>query len=87
MDKSMAIKNIMAKLMGLRPAHKQQLVKYALKYPPRARALLGALLNIMKSQNDASLLKKIKQGLNPLTIYDLGISKGILSTASNWNIK
>ena len=41
----------------------------------------------MKSQNDASLLKKIKQGLNPLTIYDLGISKGILSTASNWNIK
>jgi len=87
MDKSMAIKNIMAKLMGLRAAHKQQLVKYALKYPPRARALLGALLNTMKSQNDASLLKKIKQGLNPLTIYDLGISKGILSTASNWNIK
>jgi len=87
LDKAMAIKNIIGKLMELKPIQKNQMVKYSLKYPPRTRALLGGLLETSDLQNSASLLKTLKQSLNPLTYYYYGISEQILSTATSWNIK
>ena len=58
--------------------------KLALKYTPQAIALLGAILETIKSQEDTSLLFK---KLNPITVYKLGISDKILPTQKKWNIQ
>ena len=62
----------------------EKVVKYSLKYPPRTRALLGALLeeNSIKDH-----LEKLQESLNPLSEYSFGIKKDILSTVENWKIK
>ena len=57
--------------------------KLALKYTPQAIALLGAILEIIKPQEDTSLLFK---KLNQITVYKLGISDKILTTQKKWNI-
>jgi hypothetical protein len=61
-----------------------QLIKYALLYPPRVRALLGAILESLGKPQDITtpLLKSI----NPLTKINLGLTKSDLPTIDNWNI-
>jgi hypothetical protein len=58
--------------------------KLALKYTPQAVALLGAIIEAIKLQEDTSMLFK---KLNPLTSYKLGISGEILPTQKKWNIQ
>lgn len=58
------------------------LQKLALKYPPSTRALLGALLE----SNNQKLLDSLKDSLNPITKYKLGISREVLKNLNNWNI-
>jgi hypothetical protein len=58
--------------------------KLALKYTPQAIALLGAILETIKSHEDTSLLIN---KLNPITTYKLGISDNILPTQKKWNIQ
>lgn len=60
-----------------------QLVDLALKYPPRVRAFLGALLE----QEGIKEIDIIKESLNPISSFNLGLSKAQLPTALNWNIK
>lgn len=61
----------------------EELVRLSLKYPPRVKALLGAVLyNIGKT----SLAKKLKDRLNPSTTYRLGINSKALPTIKDWNI-
>ncbi len=62
----------------------EKLVNYSLSYPPRVRALLGAILEeIGRKEN----LEKLQNSLNPFSVYKLGITKEILPTAENWKIK
>jgi len=61
------------------------LINYALLYPPRVRALVGAIL-----ENNGYKLKgleKLKESLNPLTIIKLGIKRDRLPTISKWYIE
>jgi len=89
LDKNSAIKIISNRLKKLNTKEIKQIIKCALFYPPRVRAFLGALLE----NNDTLInpktigLKILKKSLNPLSEYNYGISKKILSTAPNWNIK
>ncbi len=63
----------------------ESLLKYALLYPPRVRALAGAVLeNIGKSEKG---LEKLKDSLNPLTIFKMGLKETELPTKSNWYIE
>ena len=62
----------------------KKLIKYGLKYPPRTRALLGALLEEIGVKDE---LKELKNSLNPLSEYFFGIKKEILKTAENWKIR
>ncbi len=62
----------------------KKLIKYGLKYPPRTRALLGALLEEICIKDE---LKELKNSLNPLSEYFFGIKKEILKTAENWKIR
>jgi predicted transcriptional regulator of viral defense system len=83
MDKKSGIRFLQDKLKGLSEKETNTLVKYALKYPPRVRAFLGAILNEISGKENSSL----KQSLNPLTTYSLNLNENILTTAPNWNIK
>lgn len=73
-----------AKINALSPLEIKKLAALSLKYPPRVIALLGAILAELKK---TELLSTLKQSLNPLTSFKLGISNEILSTSKSWNIK
>lgn len=60
------------------------LVKTALKYPPRVRALLGAILDTIGNDK---LAFNLKNSLNPTTTYAIGVSPSLLKDLQNWNIK
>ncbi|MCW3789394.1 DUF6088 family protein [Plebeiibacterium sediminum] len=61
----------------------KMLVNLALVYPPRVKALLGAILENI----DANIeIAKLKKNLNPLTKYKVGIKPNELPTIKNWNI-
>ena len=62
----------------------RKIIKYSLKYPPRTRALLGALL---EANNLDDNIIELQENLNPLSVYSLGIEKTILPTIENWKIK
>lgn len=62
-----------------------EMVKYALLYPPRVRALLGAILENLNAED--KLLQKLKESLNPLTAIKIGLKETDLPTINNWNIK
>lgn len=84
MDKKSAIKIINDKLEKLSQNEINQLIKTGLLYPPRVRAFLGALL---ESIGRTEKVDKLKESLNPLTEYKIGINKNLLPTFENWNIK
>ena len=62
----------------------KKIIKYSLKYPPRTRALLGALLESIGVKEE---LDDLRNSLNPLSEYAFGIKKEILNNAENWKIK
>jgi len=57
-------------------------IKYALVYPPRTRALLGALLENMQKYES---IQTLKESLNPFSEYKTVISKQ-LPNSKNWNL-
>ncbi len=62
----------------------QNLTSYALYYPPRVRALVGAVLAQLEVlSQEISLLK---ESLNPLTKFKLGFDEEDLENPQNWNI-
>ncbi len=83
-DKQSAINILISKVKNLKPNEIKNIIEYALKYPPRVRAFLGAILEQIKIFKSIEILK---QSLNPLTSYSYNISNKELPTAKNWNIK
>jgi hypothetical protein len=83
LDKQSAIRYLLNRLKKFTTKERNDLIKIAMKYPPRSRAFLGALLQEIKSKQN---VKPLKHSLNPLTEYNLGI-KSDLSKAANWSIK
>lgn len=62
----------------------EEMVGYALLYPPRVRALLGAIL---ENINTIVNIQKLKDSLNPLTKFTIGLKASDLPTIKNWNIE
>jgi len=84
LNKKSTISILTNKILELNDTHLKELIEIAIEYPPRVRAFLGALLeNVAKNKNTKSL----DDSLNPLSEYELGITKDILPTAEKWNIK
>lgn len=84
LNKKSAIDLLINTIASLKKRGLFRLVQYGNEYPPRARAFLGAILE--KANRDIDL-GQLKQSLNPLTEYKLGITPDMLSTAEKWNIK
>jgi hypothetical protein len=82
-DKSQTVRFLIRNMKDLTEKQKNELLKIALKYPPRVRALTGALLAEIKSKQSLSELKK---SINPLSTFDFGIAQKLLSTIKVWNI-
>jgi len=83
LDKKSAIRLLTNKISTLSENDLSKMIRYALKYPPRAIALLGAVL---EQSNKKTGLESLKTSLNPLTTYKLGIKKEALAAAPKWNI-
>ena len=62
---------------------RELLAKTALNYNASTRAITGAILENIKGSLD---LLPLKQSLNPLTKYKLGVDDQVLPNKSNWNI-
>lgn len=61
----------------------QCLAKLVLAYPPRTKALVGAILKNRGLWEEAY---KLKATLNPISVYKLGISEELLPNKSEWRI-
>jgi len=78
-----AVKILSSRIKNLSEKQIENLTKYALLYPPRVKALVGAILENNGSNTDIS---KLKVSLNPLTKFDIGLKEIDLPTIKNWNI-
>ena len=62
---------------------RQLFKKLALKYPPRVRALAGALMELVSPTEDLNALRK---SLNPLSTFEFGLNMNLLPNSTTWNI-
>ncbi|PKP41305.1 MAG: hypothetical protein CVT95_12890 [Bacteroidetes bacterium HGW-Bacteroidetes-12] len=79
-----AVKRMSYLIKDLTLKEKNELIQYALFYPARVRALLGAIL---ENLNLKLKLDELKNSLNPLTKVNLSIKETELPTIKNWNIE
>ncbi len=62
---------------------KKQLARLACDYSPSVRAMVGAILD----QIDVNLAEKLKNSLNPLTTYKIGLTESPMANLSEWRIQ
>ena len=82
-DSAIAVKRLLFLLSELDKKQQNKIVQYALKYPPRVRAFLGALFQNLNLKEGRGVLKS---SINPLTTYSLNIKEDVLPSIKNWNI-
>lgn len=83
-DTNNAISIFKNRLDQITEPQRQDVIQYALAYPPRVRALLGAILDSLDRTNN---VEQLRMSLNPLTEFALGIGTDVLEEAANWNIR
>lgn len=79
-----AVRRMSILIKALSTKEQKELIEYALSYPARTRALLGAIL---ENLNLRISLDELKNSLNPLTRVNLSIKEIDLPTIKNWNIE
>lgn len=80
-----AVLRISAILKELNDKQVESIIKYALVYPPRVRALVGAILEY--NNQSGKNINKLMESLNPLTVFKLGLKETELPTKSKWFIE
>lgn len=80
-----AIKILAAKIEKFEEAAINGLIEYALQYPPRVRALLGAILEYKFAKRFD--LGELQKSLNPGSVFTITIKEKDLPTIKNWSIK
>lgn len=71
-------------IAGMEEKKLSMLVKLSKKYPPRVRALLGAIL---ESNGNSDYSAELKKSLNPSTHYATGLNGMGNVYLNNWNIE
>ncbi len=79
-----AVTRLLAIISDLEESEIPSLVRFALKYPPATRAILGAMLEELGMNKNTEALMK---SLNPISTYKLSGISDIISSTKNWNIK
>lgn len=80
-----AVRRLSAIVKELTDKQTESLIKYALLYPPRVRALVGAILE--NNGSKAKGIEKLKESLNPLTKIKLGLKESELPAKTKWHIE
>jgi Family of unknown function (DUF6088) len=80
-----ALKILTGKIMQLDKTEIERLLQYALQYPPRVRALLGAIVEYKFANKFKTVA--LQKSLNPYTTYKLGLTPTDLPTMKNWKLK
>ncbi len=80
-----ALKILMAKIEEFDKATIGKILHYALQYPPKVRALLGAIIDYKFSNTFNT--NTLQSTLNPLTNYIIGIELHVLPTMKKWKLK
>lgn len=80
-----AVRRLSAILKDLGEKQIESLLSYSFVYPPRVRALVGAVLQ--NNGYEGKGMEKLKDSLNPLTTVNLGIKETVLPTKTFWYIK
>ena len=62
--------------------NQNKLTKFALKYTPRTRAILGAIFKEIGNKNNAY---ELKSTLNPMTNYKIKIEDDVIKDKKYWN--
>lgn len=75
---------LVTKMKELQPSQLDKLTRLALEYPPSARALLGALLDMYFPEQKTG---QLQASLNPLTRYQLEGIEALVSDKSKWYFK
>ena len=83
-DSHVVIKILTNRMKELNADETKEVIQYALMYPPRVRALFGA---IVENAGKTSELDTIRGSLSPLSKYKYGIKNSVLTNASKWNLK
>jgi hypothetical protein len=83
LDPKMTINYLLKKIEVLTEKEIAKLTKAALRYPPRVKALLGALLDQLTY---TEYFEKLKKAINPFSSFQYGIKKEYLPTIGTWNI-
>ncbi len=78
------IKNLKEIVKNISFQEQKKLTNFALKYTPRTRAVLGAILKELGNEDCSNILKN---SLNPLTSYKINIDEDILKEKNYWKIK
>ncbi len=82
-----SIKSIIGRLCALlkelNTFQQKEMINYALSYPPRVRALLGAILEDISVDID---LSSLVDSLNPMSKYKIRVPNDVLLSSSKWNI-
>jgi hypothetical protein len=79
-----AVRRLKAIVLSLDEKQTDELLRYAIMYPPRVRALVGTILESLGIENQR--LDKLKNSLNPLSTFELGIKEKELPAKSKWYI-
>lgn len=79
-----SLERLLAIINELSNPNKKTLVSLLLKYPASTRALTGAILEQLKY---TELAEKLRNTLNPVTVYKLPEVAKIIKNAENWNFK
>lgn len=82
-DVDKSVRRIIEIIRKRKDSELKEMTKLSFKYPPRTRALLGAIYSYIRKSNLALMLK---EKLNPATIYKMGISENVLPTIKDWKI-
>jgi len=82
-DQNQVIQFVLNKFTTLTKKEKKMLLEIAINYPPRVRALTGALFNELNSDRPEL---KLKDSINPLTKFNFGLDQSILRFTDFWNI-
>jgi hypothetical protein len=84
LNRKAVLKRLSQKIKEIKDDDIQKLIRTSLKYPPRVRALAGALLTNLKI--DGKLIQPLVSSLNPLSVYNFGIKEAELPEVKQWNI-
>lgn len=83
-DKKSTLQVLSQQIQKMPFVQQERLVTYGLQYPPRVRALLGAVLTKLKAGSTLTL--PLTNSLNPLSTYQFGITDEELPGSAKWNI-